>query len=797
MKSRFLVVALVSAATLVACGGGGGGSSASAVAPPASYPTLVQSPSFSLPTLVAPAEHAIVAGTQQGRVLVAPGVPAASGLRVDWLDASNPVAPVVLASTTTRGDGSFSLTGNTASAAPVDQWLRATLGDGTMLRAYATGWIELSPGTEAGLREIARLRKAGAFSAHALTAGELAGAQESATLGWLTSPVPQPPAAAADAMVEHLRYLAPWNKLLDAFALAAVSQGAGDVSGLFPIGDTLWPSTTTVNAATSRATFRSTCFASPTLAAASCGIQSTDAPGLAADTNPVRSTGIGRIQPNGLAPFNDALVQVGELPLIEFPYVVGTRVLYDNAAFILPFTNSIHAAIKVTRRTYPAESVAALGGAVQAVRVVLDFEVALLDTLSGSQTDILTRETRWYSPGNGRVRYEGTTLTRSAPQTTIDSGAATVVSNDFTVRADSVSGSFFAPPPIPFAGMADVRGLGLRHRHAIYSSTLNRIYAAAPLNGGEILELDPDTLAVLRALSTGAVPGRLAVSNDGTQIYAGLDGGEIAQWRIADFALVHRTTLPVDSSGARYRRVYDLAIDPFDNDRIVVLAGGNAFGNSGALLVYRQGALVLRDAPRYYATDWGWGYYSPNEVAWSSTTRDEYLAASLGSPKSIYRFHADETGGVTTDVSSLLRVDDVGWQEIGGSLLTSTGRSLDPLTFASQGALDFASTPLTQCNRQDSAVTNTDLCKIGGVAYAPPIYVRLDHLTSLFRGTYRPALVDVTNGCSGGSAPSNSVILSNPVLTPMSVGRSLVSTWDGGDADELCSLQVWTLHGVP
>ena len=800
MGIRLLVATLASALTLAACGGGGGSSVGGGATPPTTpvvtplpdYPTLVSSAAFSLPVLAVAPEHAVVAGTQQGRVLVAPGVAAVGGLAVEWLDASTPSSPVVLATTTTRADGTFSFAANAGTVAPVDQWLRATLGDGTVLRAYATGWVEVTPGTDAALREIARLRLAGAFTAHVLAAAELAGAQESATLAWLTSPVTQPPGASSDAMVEHLRYLAPWNKLLDAFALASVSQGAGDVSGLFPVGDTLWPSTVTVNAATSVATFRSTCFAPPTTTVSSCGIQSPDAPGIAADTNPVRSTGIGRIQPDGLTHFNEALVQVGELPLIEFPSVVGTRVLYDNAAFILPFSRTIHAAIKVTRRTYPAETIAALGGTVQAVKVVLDFEVALLDTVSAQQTDMLVRETRWYSPGNGRVRYESTTLTRTAPQATISDGSAPVASNGVSVLAASVSGTFFAPAAIPFAGVADVVSLGLRHRHAVYSAALNRIFVAIPANGGEILELDPATLAIGRTLPTGAVPGRLAVSADGTQLYAGLDGGELAQWRVFDFALVHRAALPLDSSGDRYRRVYDIAIDPFDVDRVLVLAGGNNFGNSGALLIYRQGALVLRDAPRYYALDWGWGYYSPNAVAWSPTVRDEYVAGSLGSPQSIFRFRADEAGGVNTDVSSLLRVSDVGWQEIGGSILTNAGRFLDPVTFAQQGMLAFASTPLTKCRRQDATVTNTDLCQLSP---SPPTYVRLDHATSAFRGTYRPVLVNVVNGCSGNIV-SDTIALSGLVLTPMNASRSLASTWDTGGADELCNLQVWTLHGV-
>ncbi len=784
--------------SLAACGGGGGGASSTPdVTVPSPYPTLIQTPTFTLPTLPVPPERITVAGNQQGRVFTAPDVAAVAGLVVDWLDASVPAAPRVLGSAQTRSDGTFTISANAGAVAPVDQWVRVRLQDGTLLRAFATGWVEVTPGTEAAVREIGRLRVAGAFTAHVLAIGEIAAAQESATLSWSSTPASQLPAVAADAHVEKLRYLASWNALFNTFSLSGVSEGSGDIAGLMPVGEVLWPSTTHVNGVTVAATFQSSCFSQAGVSTTSCSIQSIYQPELG-ETYTKRASGLGRFPSYGPSKFQQALVQVGELPLIEFPYAVGTKLLYSNSTFTLASGGAVRAAIRITRRTYPVEATAALGDVVMAVKVALDFEVALLDVASGEQTDVLMREVRWFSPGNGRVRFEGTTLKRSARRAAINNDSVPILTDSFTVSAQSVNGAVFAEPVIPFAGVADIRALGLRHRHAVYSPLLNRIYAAVPMNGGQILELDPESLSTLRSLSTGGVPGRLAVSADGKKLYAGLDGGALAQWRTDDFSLAFRTVLPVDPNGEQYRRVYDLSVDPFDANRVVVLAGGTSFGGSGALLIYRQGVLVLRDAPRYYATDYGWGGYSPNAVAWSTTTPNEYVAASLGSPRSVYRFRADEIGGVNTDVAALTRVDDVGWKEVDGNILTDRGQSLDAFSFAPRGELIFSSAPLAQCRRQDATTTNTDLCKVAGnYAYIPPIYVRLDHATSVFLGTYRPALVDIANGCAAGSLQSDAVVLSNPVLTPMSASRSLVSSWDAGSADELCSLQVWTLHGVP
>ncbi len=793
MRMRLRAVVLVCTALLLACGGGGGSSAPAGTQPPLSaYPTLVESGSFSLPALAAPPERAVTAGIQQGRVLVAPGVSAPAGLTVAWLDASSPGAPIVIATAATQADGTFSIAGTPTGAAPIDQWLRVSLADGTTMRAYATGWVELTPATEAAVRELSRLRTAGAFSAHVLAQSELAGAQQSLTLAWQGSGDTSPPASAADAIVQGLYFFAPWNQLLDKFALATVSQGAGDIAGLMPVGNVQWPSSVFRDGATTStpATFQSNCFAASIPDELDCSIASTSAADLYEGIR-VRRTEIGRNPPGDTSNLSELLSQLGELPLLEFPYAPGTQVLVDQPQIVLGFDSNVHASAKITRRTYPAEALQALGGTVQAVKVVLDFEIALLDTTTQQQSDWLWRETRWFSPGNGRVRYESSTSTRTAPQASIASAATPVTTSALTAVANSVSGSFFAAPVVPFAGVADVTSLALRHRHAVYSAALDRIYVATATGGGQILELDPATLATLRTLDTGAVPGRLAVSSDGTLLYAGLDGGVLAEWRIADFSLVSQTTVPTDPYGEQYSRIYDLAIDPFDSARVLLLAGGNSYGNSGALLVYRQGVLVLRDAPRYYATDYGWGYYSPNAIAWT-TVRDEYIAASFSSPESAYRFHVDETAGATTEVSSLLRVGDLGWVDVAGSVLTSKGKSLDALTFAPQGSLSLGTLSLTGCNRQDAS---TDLCQTGNPAAAPPVFARLDHATSAFLGTYQPQITTISDGCGNG-VRQGSLGLDDLTLTPMTTSRVLVSALAMGDADETCSLQVWALHGV-
>lgn len=780
---RTPVLSLAFLALLSACGGGGGSSDS---APPAriDYPTLVQSGEFTLPTITSPPDRSTLAGTQRGRVLLSPGVTAPAGLTVEWLNASVPDAPQIRATTATGAEGDFLLTAQVSGIAAADQWLRVTLPDGTRLRAFATGWSELSPASEVAVREIARLRRAGAFTAHVLESSELAGAQESLGLVWAGSFGSLNVPGAVAALMEYLRFFAPWNQLLDKLALPGVNQGAGDMAGLMPVGAVTWPSDVARgigSPASTPATFRSICFTGSIAERSDCSISSNEAPDLG-EALTVRRTGISlKAEDDTSTALGKVMSEVGELALIEFPHVVGARTLYDNPRFEARADDAIHASVKITRRTYPVEAVQALGRSVQAVRVVLDYEIALLDRNSQKQRDLLVREQRWFSPQGGRVRAETLARVRDAGQ---------VVSDGFAVAAESVDGSFFAGPAPPFGGVANVRSLGIRHRHALYSAVLDRIYVATATGQGQILELNSDTLQTLRTVDTGSVPGRLALSADGTRLYAGLDGGQVVEWRVSDLTQVRHTTLPLDPYGVPYDRVYDLSVDPFDPARVLVLAGmSNVFGGSGAVLVYRDGALVLRDAPRYYAFDYGWGYYSLNAISWS-TVRDEYLGAFNGSPMSLFRFKTGATS--TSEVASLLRVDDLAWRDVAGEILTHRGTLIDAATLSPVRALALGPFALRDCNR---LVATTDLCEIGGLGVYPPFLVHFDHLTGAFLGTYRPSIADITNGCPEVGVREGSLGLDDRVLSPMTGGRSLVSTLTTNDGQR-CSLQVWGLQGV-
>lgn len=776
---------------VTACGGGGGGNDGgdgqATPAPSEDFPVLQTSATFRLPDLPAPPDRTPVAGKYMGRVLLASGATARAGLRVDLLDATYPTTPRLMASGTTGENGDFVIAG-TNDIAPVDQWLQVMLDNGAVLRAYPTGWTEITAGTEVAVAQISRLHQAGGLSGRPLLVSELALAQESVSLLWQARYVGSG-YSTTDVIADLHAFLSlhdPWNLLLQDLGLATKRGVVADVSELLPhSGETVISPSTLLESDVPypvAVAVHTTCLLGSYPLSSACML-STNGRADLSEQLLVRHTGI-LLNPmassaNGV---DQIMAQVGPLPLLEFAPSIGTRVIYDNQRFVLQADPTIHAAIKITRRTYPAETMQALGRSIQAIQVVFDYEISLLNISTRQQADLLVRERRWFSPGGGRIRIESTGVARAGGQQ---------VTSSVSLTANSVSGVFSSRKELPAAGKIDVRSAALPHRHAVYWEPLNRIYVASPgaAGGGQILELDATTLAILRTVATPGVPARLAVSRDSGRLYVGQDGGSVVEFVIPTLGIARQFGLVPTPDGQAYDRVYDLAVDPHDPSRVLLLAGQSTiFGASGAVLIYQNGTLLLRDAPRYSARDYGWGYYSPNAVAWSSV-QNEFLTGSLGSPQNLYRFRAG--ADASTEVAALTRVDHIGMRDVGGEIVTSSGMLIAAGTLTPLRTFAFGSYRLRNCLRLDAT---SYLCEMEGstTMTAPTMYVRLDANTGAYLGSYRPAIDNVMSACADGTSMEPSVGLGDARLTPLGDGRILVST---GSGDVRCSVQVWTLHG--
>jgi hypothetical protein len=796
--TRGLALATALLIVLSACGGGGGGGTVGdpppSPAPPTQpdFPKLETSSAFKLEALEAPPERPMPElGVQQGRVWLTPDLLAPAGLKVEWLDATRPDSPVVIAFGVTDGQGGFSLKASPpAMVVPaLSQWLRVTLVDGSTLRAYANAWSELSPATEVAVREIARLNKAGSFWRRPLEAAELTAAQQSLTIGWQGGSLGATSGPdTINAMLRFVRFHAPWNQLLDDLARSQVSQFSGDVAGLFPRIGASYKVSLRFGSPPSAARdlkLYSDCFEGPPgVYGYSCVSANGDDRSFV-DLYAWQRRGLELVNvPRDESSLSQVLAQLGPLPLLDFPFTPGLRMLADDPKFVLKINPLIHASVRISRRTYPLQMLEALGGKVPAVQVALDYEIALLDTKTGKQTDHLKRERRWFSPMGGRVKTEVSALQRDGAQITAELG-------EFV--AQSVEGKFFAAPMLPFAGVVDQVVLPLRHRHAVYSAALNRVYAATDEAGGQVLELDPSNLKTLRTLATGGVPGRLAVSADGSRLYAGLDGAILVEWDVATFQKIRQTpTQQRDGpSGHPYDRVYDLAVDPFDTARVLVLLGTSARSDeTGPVALYRDGQLLMIDTPRFNAGDHGWGRFSPGIVAWTSI-RDEFIVRSDRTVNTAYRFRVAGDAYAELNASEE-SFENIGIHDVAGRIVSPDGKILDSQSFAQVGRLALGDYSLENCSRQTLAST---LCQVKlNPAAISPFFVLHDFGSGEFLGTYRPVNTTHQSGCVAGAAYETLTYRVGEVL-PMGDGRSLVSDLrlSGGIK---CSLQIWTLHGT-
>lgn len=222
----------------------------------------------------------------------------------------------------------------------------------------------------------------------------------------------------------------------------------------------------------------------------------------------------------------------------------------------------------------------------------------------------------------------------------------------------------------------------------------------------------------------------------------------------------------------------------------MLLVGKSTVAPSSAVFLYRAGTLVLRDAPRYWADDYGWGYYTLNAIAWSAE-QGEFLGVFAGSPSSLYRFG---TGAERfTDVAALSRVTDVGLIDAGGEIVTNQGNVLDAASLSVKRSLNLGPFGLSDCRRLDSRTT---LCGINSsFAWYPPFLALFDHASGAYLGTYRPRISQIANGCPEAWVNNASLGLDDRVSTSMGNGRSLVSVITDGRGSR-CALHVWTLRGI-
>ena len=159
---------------------------------------------------------------------------------------------------------------------------------------------------------------------------------------------------------------------------------------------------------------------------------------------------------------------------------------------------------------------------------------------------------------------------QSRPERTI---TALAVAVSFAFALVNI-GSAAAPlRPVAVSGWADAK-LAIATNDIVWDATRSVILASVASSvvgyGNELVEIDPSTGAIGRQVPVGASPGRVAVSDDGSTAYVGLQvAGSVVRIDLRSFTVVSAFTsgLPTTSGLAIPR---DIAVVPGDANAVAV-----------------------------------------------------------------------------------------------------------------------------------------------------------------------------------------------------------------------------------
>jgi hypothetical protein len=213
-----------------------------------------------------------------------------------------------------------------------------------------------------------------------------------------------------------------------------------------------------------------------------------------------------------------------------------------------------------------------------------------------------------------------------------------------------------------------------------YDATRDVVLATVPSShpslGNSLVELDPETGALGRHVWVGSEPLDIALTDDGTTAFVGLDGaGAVAQVDLASFTVADTTSLGYDSTTMAVRRPGDLEALPGRNDAVVVVTHqrNSSPGLSGTLVV-DDGVVLPTQTPRHTG---------PTQVVATSPT----TLFGFGDSSNGYHYTLTvNASGVTHTPNAF---GPITWSNdldfAFGRVYSSYGHMIDPTTYASLG----------------------------------------------------------------------------------------------------------------
>lgn len=227
---------------------------------------------------------------------------------------------------------------------------------------------------------------------------------------------------------------------------------------------------------------------------------------------------------------------------------------------------------------------------------------------------------------------------------------------------------------------ARIRTASLTANDLVYDQTSDRIYASLPGNPGSIAVINPHTGSVGPSIAVGNQPSKLALSNDGQELYVALDGeAAIRRVHLSTFSPQEKLLLGTNPiPGCGLLLVNDMEILP-ENAKVVIVSKKHAGCTPGfvEVAVYENGTQKPNVIPRVLPGGGNSVLIDYLEPAFSPAT---IFGASASGPDNFFVMTVDSAGLSLSHRSQIVPLatgTDI--ETDSGMLFTGNGQKFDPI----------------------------------------------------------------------------------------------------------------------
>jgi hypothetical protein len=204
-----------------------------------------------------------------------------------------------------------------------------------------------------------------------------------------------------------------------------------------------------------------------------------------------------------------------------------------------------------------------------------------------------------------------------------------------------------------------------------------------PTNANTITALNPQTGVLGSSVSTGSEPVKLAISTDGTYIYAGLNSaGSVHRYTLP--ALQSDISIPLGSTTAGPYYAIDIESEPGSSHSVAVSRGVKTLGEIGGVLIYDDAVARPQSVPGF-----GPGPGPIDSLLWNPNGQSLYGIDTETSGSGLYIMSTSSTGvqlQTKTTATGVYSGNQLHFDSTTGYLYSNNGGVIDPATGAPIGS---------------------------------------------------------------------------------------------------------------